>query len=138
MAIEGMFFDAIESGGTYDREYSSGDFSRYLELIVGNGVFPNPSTQLQVRADSGLNIIVGQGQGWIDGHKLLNTADLPMTLDPADALLNRIDRVIFYCDYTAREVADELSAACSAEVCGVIGRKIILYRESIKNKKIEL
>ena len=35
MAIEGMFFDAIESGGTYDREYSSGDFSRYLELIVG-------------------------------------------------------------------------------------------------------
>ena len=104
MAIEGMFFDAIESGGTYDREYSSGDFSRYLELIVGNGVFPNPSTQLQVRADSGMNIIVGQGQGWIDGHKLLNTADLPMTLDSADALLNRIDRVIFYCDYTTREM----------------------------------
>lgn len=104
MAIEGMFFDAIESGGTYDREYSSGDFSRYLELIVGNGVFPNPSTQLQVRADSGLNIIVGQGQGWIDGHKLINTADLPMTLDAADALLNRIDRVIFFCDYTTREM----------------------------------
>ena len=46
--------------------------------------------------------------------------------------------VLENCDYTAREVADELAMACSAEVCGVIGRKIILYRESIKNKKIEL
>ncbi len=46
--------------------------------------------------------------------------------------------VLENCDYTARDIADELSMACSAEVCGVIGRKIILYRESIKNKRIEL
>ena len=46
--------------------------------------------------------------------------------------------VLENCDYTAREVADALGEACSAEVCGVIGRKIILYRESEKNKKIEL
>ncbi len=37
-----------------------------------------------------------------------------------------------------REVADALSAATGAEVVGVIGRKIILYRESVKHKKIEL
>jgi len=46
--------------------------------------------------------------------------------------------VLENCGYTAREVADELSAACGAEVAGVIGRKIILYRESEKNKRIEL
>ena len=46
--------------------------------------------------------------------------------------------VLENCGYTAREVADALAEACGAEVCGVIGRKLILYRESKKNKKIEL
>ena len=39
---------------------------------------------------------------------------------------------------TPREVADALSAATHADVVGVIGRKIILYRESVKHKRIEL
>ena len=36
-----------------------------------------------------------------------------------------------------REAAETLADATGAEVAGVIGKKIILYRES-KNKKIEL
>ncbi len=39
---------------------------------------------------------------------------------------------------TPREVADALSAATDSDVVGVIGRKIILYRESVNHKKIEL
>ena len=46
--------------------------------------------------------------------------------------------VLENCEYPAREAADEISAAVGAEVAGVIGRKIILYRESEKNKRIEL
>ena len=38
----------------------------------------------------------------------------------------------------AREVAELLARATSAEVVGVIGKKIVLYRESEKHKKIEL
>ena len=38
----------------------------------------------------------------------------------------------------AREVAELLAKATYAEVVGVIGKKIVLYRESEKNKKIEL
>ena len=38
----------------------------------------------------------------------------------------------------AREVAEALAEAASAEVVGVVGKKIILYRESEKNKRIEL
>ena len=41
-------------------------------------------------------------------------------------------------EYTPRETAEELAAAVGAEVVGVIGRKIILYRESEKHKRIEL
>ena len=38
----------------------------------------------------------------------------------------------------AREVAEALAKATSSEVVGVIGKKMILYRESEKNKRIEL
>ncbi|MBR2387481.1 MAG: ribosome assembly RNA-binding protein YhbY [Clostridia bacterium] len=38
----------------------------------------------------------------------------------------------------AREVAEALAEATSAEVVGVVGKKIILYRESEKKKRIEL
>ena len=39
---------------------------------------------------------------------------------------------------TARAVADALAEATDAEVVAVLGRKVVLYRESQKNKKIEL
>ena len=41
-------------------------------------------------------------------------------------------------EFTPREAADELAAATNADVVTVIGRKIVLYRESKTKKKIEL
>ena len=47
--------------------------------------------------------------------------------------------VLENCEYTPREAADALSEALGAEVVGVIGKKIILYRRSEKKKnRIEL
>lgn len=46
--------------------------------------------------------------------------------------------VLENCDETPKEMANALAAAVSADVVGVIGRKIILYRESEKRKRIEL
>jgi RNA-binding protein len=46
--------------------------------------------------------------------------------------------VLENCNYTPKEAANELAEAVNAEVCGVVGRKIILYRESVNNKRIEL
>lgn len=104
MAIKGMFFDAVESGGVYDRTYSASDFSSYLHNIVGNGVFPNPSTNLQVYPSSGMNIIVKAGEAWIEGHKILNTQDASFTISGSDALYARIDRVVVCCDYDGRKM----------------------------------
>ncbi len=39
---------------------------------------------------------------------------------------------------TPKDMANALAEAVSADVVGVVGRKIILYRESVNNKKIEL
>lgn len=46
--------------------------------------------------------------------------------------------VLENCEYTAREVADALSEATESDVVAVLGRKLVLYRESQKHKKIEL
>lgn len=104
MAVKGYFFNAVESGGVYDRSYNAEDVTSYLDKIVGSGVFPTPSTQLQVIAGTGMQVIVKEGQGWINGHKIINTAALPLTIDTSDVLLDRIDRVIFYADTTTREM----------------------------------
>lgn len=108
MAIESYFFNAIQSGGVYDRIYNAEDVTSYLDKIVGNGVFPNPSTNLQVRASSGMNVVVGAGQGWINGHKIINTADLSLSVDASDVVLNRIDAVIFYVDASERAMGIEI------------------------------
>lgn len=102
MAIKSYFFDAVYDGDTYDREYTSGDFASYLDKIVGNGVFSNPSTNLQVMASSGMDIIVKEGQAFIDGHKLVLDADMSFTLDNSDVLLDRIDRIVVYLDMVNR------------------------------------
>lgn len=114
MAIQSYFFNAIQTDGVYDRTYNAEDVTSYLDLLVGNGVFPNPSTMLQVRAGSGMNVIVGAGAGWIDGHKLVNTADLTLAIQPSDVLLNRIDAVIFYVDYNQREMGIEVKTGTGA------------------------
>lgn len=46
--------------------------------------------------------------------------------------------VLENCTETPREAADAIAEAVGADVVGVIGRKIILYRESVNHKTIEL
>ena len=46
--------------------------------------------------------------------------------------------VLENCMETPKETANALAAATNSDVVGVVGRKIILYRESVNNKKIEL
>ena len=41
-------------------------------------------------------------------------------------------------DESARSAADSISEITGADVVAVLGRKIVLYRESKKHKKIEL
>ena len=43
--------------------------------------------------------------------------------------------VLENCDYTTRDLAEELAEATGADVVAVIGRKIVLYREGKDDKK---
>lgn len=104
MSIYSYFFNAKQVEGEYDRTYTAEDITSYLDGIVGSGVFPVPSDCLQVYAGSGMKVLVKPGMGWIDGHKIVNTADLELEIDPADVTLSRIDRVVFRANNLTRDM----------------------------------
>lgn len=99
------FFNAVLSGETYDRIYTAEDYARYFGSFIGNGVFPTPSTNLQVVADStSMDIVLKAGKGWINGYFYENTEDLTLNVPVADGVLNRIDRVVLRLDFINREI----------------------------------
>lgn len=102
MAITYKFFNAVQQGGSYDRTYNAEDFTSYLGSLVSNGVFAKPSTNMQVYAYSGMNVLVRVGKAWIDGHMMEVTENETLALQSASSTLPRIDRIVAYIDYTNR------------------------------------
>ena len=102
MAINGYFFDARETSDGYDRVYSAGDFSRYLEGIVGTGVIPSPSTALQVFWGGAMNIEIYPGSAWIQGHKLEVTESYTMTLHPTSQTADDFVSIVAFASETNR------------------------------------
>ncbi|HBF9224980.1 TPA: hypothetical protein KO270_003744 [Clostridioides difficile] len=87
-----------------DRRYKAEDFREYFASFIGNGVFPNPSSNLQVVDNNNMTITVKKGKGWINGAIYINTDDLVINIDPADGILNRIDRVVLRFDTLNRNI----------------------------------
>ena len=81
---------------------------------------------------NGLPAIMQIGKGGI-GDNLVKTVS-----DALEARELIKMSVLENCMETPKETANALAAATNADVVGVVGRKIILYRESVNNKKIEL
>lgn len=75
MAQESGFFNSLKSGGIYDRQYDASDFARYFSLFIGDGVFINPATQLQVVQKSGRTVTVKAGAAFIEGYWFVLTED---------------------------------------------------------------
>ncbi|HBG1007142.1 hypothetical protein KWU03_09200 [Clostridioides difficile] len=87
-----------------DRRYKAEDFREYFASFIGNGVFPNPSSNLQVVDNNNMTITVKKGKGWINGAIYINTDDLIINIDAADGILNRIDRVVLRFDTLNRNI----------------------------------
>lgn len=138
MAIESYFFNAQVNNGVYDRTYGAEDFTKYLDKLVGNGVFATPASNLQVRAGTGMSVIVAAGTGWINGHKMNSTSDLVFNIDASDVLLDRIDSVIFYVDKSKREMGIEIKkgTAGTAPVAPALLRSAERYEMCLANVRV--
>lgn len=95
------FFNSISG----DRRYKAEEWAEYFASFIANGVFPNPSTGLQVLASNSMIITVNTGKAWINGYFYFNTSNLTITLDNADGVLNRIDRIVVRWDLQDRVIS---------------------------------
>ena len=133
------FFNAELVEEEYDRVYLAEDYARYFASFIGNGVFPNPSTGLQVTADSAsLNVILKPGKAWINGYFYENTDDLTLKVDVADGMLNRIDKVVLRLDFINREIKAYIKKGdfASSPVAPVIQRDTDIYEIALADIKI--
>ncbi|URN83481.1 hypothetical protein [Acetobacterium wieringae] len=88
-----------------DRRVKADFFARFFGSLIGNGVFPNPSTGCQVIANNDMTVTFKTGKAWINGVFYENTADMALSLDVADGVLKRIDRVVLQFSTIDRTIA---------------------------------
>ena len=111
MAEKSSFFNSVNG----DRKYLAGDFAKYFGEFISNGYFPKANNSLQVIADNGLTVTLKKGSAYINGYMYSLENDLSLTLDVADGILNRIDRIIIRLDFTERNItAQVLKGAVSS------------------------
>lgn len=133
------FFNAELNGETYDRVYLAEDFARYFSSFIGNGVFPNPATGLQVIADNkSMNVIIKPGKAWINGYFYENTDDLTLQVSVADGVLNRIDKVVLRLDFLNREIKTYIKQGnfASIPVVPALTRNADIYELALADIRI--
>ena len=84
------FFNSVNG----DRVYDADDISNYFLKLISNGVFATPANAMQVQAGNGMTVGVTAGWGFINCKWLNNSSTYNLTLDAADIVLNRIDRIV--------------------------------------------
>lgn len=104
--ITSSFFNSVAG----DRKYDASKFAEYFASFIGNGVFPEPANGLQVEAQltPDMTVTVKAGKAWINGYIMVNDDDYILTIEPADGVLNRIDRVVARYDVVDREIRIEV------------------------------
>lgn len=98
--IRSLFFNSING----DRRYRAEDFASYFAKILTNGVFPNPSSNLQVLEKEGMKITVKAGGCNINGYFGINYTDEVLTCGVANPMAQRTDIVVARWSLTNREI----------------------------------
>lgn len=95
----GFPFDShvtFESDGipVYDRAITSAPLRKLIAKLLTDGVLPNPSTNLQVEAGSGMNVVVNPGFAICAGGLKLEENQRTLAIQAADSNYDRIDTVV--------------------------------------------
>lgn len=90
----------------YDRAEDAEFFAKYFSNFIGNGVYPNPSTGLQVMENSKMGVTVKEGCCFIKGYMGLVEEDgEELTIENSETSLSRIDRVVARLNMQERTIA---------------------------------
>lgn len=86
-------FDSEVVNGKEDRTYQADEFAAYFRSFISSGIFMKESTNLQVVTNGDMSVTLHPGKMIIDGYGYRNVEDIIINLDPADGVLDRIDRI---------------------------------------------
>lgn len=106
------FFNSVNG----DRLYQASDYANYFNSFITNGVFPNPSSNLQVLSNNNMTVNVSIGKGWINGYIYNNTSALTLAIAAADGVLNRIDRIVIRYDINNRTINSVVKKGTAASI----------------------
>jgi len=96
------FFNSAEGDV---REYLASEFAEYFSRFLGDGLYiEGGQAGLRVTPGEGLQVQVAAGYAFVRGYMYHNDAALAFALQPADSMLDRIDRVVLRFDEVAREI----------------------------------
>lgn len=87
----------------FDRAEEASFFAKYFSQFISNGVFPNPSTNMQVLAVEDMKIKVDIGTCYINGYMGWVEPAEVFELEESD-LQSRIDRIVARLDFTDRSI----------------------------------
>ncbi len=95
---------AEECGFFEDKAYGPDDFTSYFRDFYSNGIKAENANYLSVAPKSGMEVVVGKGIAYIDGHFYRPADDIVITLAESDTEFTRIDLIIIKCDYVNRNI----------------------------------
>lgn len=102
MAEHFRFFNSAEGDV---REYLAAEFAEYFSRFLSDGLYTeNGQVGLKVIPGAGLQVQVATGYAFIRGYMYHNDAPLVLSLNPADSILDRMDRIVLRFDEVAREI----------------------------------
>lgn len=99
------FFNSMKAEGEKfgDRVYRAENWAEYFAQFIGNGVYANPATSMQVRSVSGLIVRISAGSCFINGYTGYADGTDVLTLNYGSGL-PRIDRIVLRLDHAARSI----------------------------------
>jgi len=134
VAEKSSFFNSVDG----DRKYQASDYAEYFNSLITNGVFPNPSTNLQVLSNNDMTVTLSAGRAWINGYIYINDSDLIAPVEVADGVLKRIDRVVIRFDTIGRAIYADIKKGVFASnpVAPALQRDADLYELGIADISI--
>lgn len=129
-------YDA-ENMPIFDRAEEASFFAKYFSQFISNGVFPNPSTNMQVLADTGMQVKVSIGTCFINGYMGWVENAETFTIEESDTQA-RIDRLVARLDFDNREIQCYVKKGTAAgnPVAPVLQRDYDMYEIGLADIRI--
>ncbi len=153
----GFPFDShvtYDADGTpiYDRAVSSAPLRKLIKSLFSDGVLPNPSTNLQVSAATGMTVVVNPGFATCNGCLKLEETKRTLAVQASNTVYDRIDTVVLrlndndserICDLYVKEgvpatspVRPSLTRSVSVWELGLADLFIVKNSTAISNQRI--